>query len=125
MPACAGKSCRRSSQVMAISTRAMYAWPCPGGLACLQREVLQLRPPYPAGLAMLLLQGLRFALAPLLLRVIPLCPPLRSVIPKLSSVCIMYTADSRPELYHCIILVLLHAPAVRRVISLLYRAPLS
>ena len=83
------------------ATMTQYAWRCPGGLACLQREVLQLQPPYPAGLAMLLLQGLSFALAALLLSIIPLRPPLCSVVSKLSSVCIMSTAGPCTELYCC------------------------
>ena len=79
----------------------MDAWPCPEGLACLQGEALQLRPPDPAGLAMLLLQCLRFALAALLLRVIPLRPPLCSVVSELSFLCTMYAADLCTELHLC------------------------
>ena len=86
---------------MLLSTVTMHAWLCPGGLACLQREVLQLRPPYPAGLAMLFLQGLCFALAALLLRVIPLCPPLCSIVSILSFLCTMHTAGPCPGLYCC------------------------
>ena len=86
---------------MIFPTMTMYAWPCPGGLARLQREVLQLRPPYPAGLAVLLLQCLRLALAALLLRVIPLCPPLCSIVPELSFLCTMHAAGPCPELYCC------------------------